>query len=241
MDDRRFDVRNSQGGAYAASQAGRATGISADAHRVLRNTYTLLAFTLLFSAVMAGVSMAIEMSRGVSLMCSLGALALIWLVLPRTANSSAGIGVVFAFTGLLGLSLGPILNHYLAMSNGGAVVMQALGGTAVVFLGLSGYVLTTKKDFSFMGGMLMAGLLVVVIAAVGSLVAGLFGVDVSMFSLAISAAIVLLMSGFILYDTSRIVHGGETNYILATTGLYLNIYNLFVSLLHILGAFNGDD
>ncbi|WP_148864857.1 Bax inhibitor-1/YccA family protein [Marinobacter fonticola] len=241
MDDRRFDVRNSQGGAYAASQAGHTTGISADAHRVLRNTYTLLAMTLLFSAVMAGVSMTIEMGRGVSLMCSLGALALVWLVLPRTANSSAGIGVVFAFTGLLGLSLGPILNHYLAMANGGAIVMQALGGTAVVFLGLSGYVLTTKKDFSFMGGMLMAGLLVVVIAAVGSLVAGLFGVDVSAFSLAISAAIVLLMSGFILYDTSRIVNGGETNYIMATTGLYLSIYNLFVSLLHLLGAFGGDD
>ncbi|WP_111496083.1 MULTISPECIES: Bax inhibitor-1/YccA family protein [Marinobacter] len=240
MDDRRFQVRNGQGSAYAPSQAGRATQIDADAQKVLRNTYSLLAMTLLFSAVMAGVSMAIGLGRGASLVCSLGALALVWLVLPRTANSSAGIGVVFAFTGLLGLGLGPVLNHYLALSNGGAIIMQALGGTAVVFMTLSAYVLTTKKDFSFMGGMLMAGLVVVVVAAIGSMVAGMFGVDVGAFSLAISAAIVLLMSGFILYDTSRIVNGGETNYIIATTGLYLNIYNLFVSLLHIIGAFNDD-
>jgi modulator of FtsH protease len=241
MDNRRFQARNGQGSAYAPGQAGHVTGISTDAMKVLRNTYTLLAMTLLFSAAMAGVSMAIEMSRGVSLMCSLGALALVWLVLPRTANSSAGIGVVFAFTGLLGLSLGPILNYYLATSNGASVVMQALGGTAGVFLALSGYVLTTKKDFSFLGGMLFAGLMVVIIGAVGAMVAGMFGVDVSAFQLAISAAIVLLMSGFILFDTSRIINGGETNYILATTGLYLSIYNLFVALLHLLGVFGGDD
>lgn len=236
MENRQYSVRESQAG-YAAT----GTGISAQATKVLRNTYTLLAMTLLFSAVMAGVSMNIGLSRGASLGCSLGALALVWLVLPRTANSSAGIGVVFAFTGLLGLSLGPILNMYLALPNGSAVVMQALGGTAFVFLGLSGYVLTTKKDFSFMRGMLVAGLIVVLVAALGSLVASMFGYAMSAFSLAISAAIVLLMSGFILYDTSRIVHGGETNYIIATTALYLNIYNLFVSLLHILGALNGDD
>ena len=139
---------------------------------------------------------------------SLGALALVWLVLPRTANSAAGIGVVFAFTGLLGLGLGPILMHYLQMANGGQIVMQALGGTAVVFLGLSAYALTTKKDFSFMRGMLVAGLMVVIVAAIGTFVAGMFGVEVTAISLALSAAIVFLMSGFILYDTSRIVNGG---------------------------------
>ncbi|MEQ5833869.1 Bax inhibitor-1/YccA family protein [Marinobacter sp. R17] len=240
MDDRRFQVRNGQG-AYAQSHTGSATtGIDANAMKVLRNTYSLLSMTLLFSAIMAGVSMSIGLGQGASLICSLGALALVWLVLPRTANSSAGIAVVFAFTGLLGLGLGPLLNHYLAMSNGSAIIMQALGGTAIVFMTLSAYVLTTKKDFSFMGGMLMAGLVVVLVAALGSLVAGMFGVDVAAFSLAISAAIVLLMSGFILFDTSRIIHGGETNYIMATTALYLNIYNLFVSLLHILGALNDD-
>lgn len=238
MEDRRFSVQQSQG-SYAARGAAGA-GISAEATKVLRNTYTLLAMTLLFSAVMAGVSMAAGLGRGASLICSLGALALVWLVLPRTANSSAGIGVVFAFTGLLGLSLGPLLNHYLQLANGGQVVMQALGGTAVVFLALSGYVLTTKKDFSFLGGMLFAGLMVVIVAAIGAMVAGMFGVAISAFSLALSAAIVLLMSGFILFDTSRIVNGGETNYIMATTALYLNIYNLFTALLHLLGAFSDD-
>lgn len=240
MDNRQYSVQQNRGGIQVAK--GSATGtISAETAKVLRNTYTLLAMTLLFSAVMAAVSMSIGLSRGASLVCSLGALALVWFVLPRTANSSAGIAVVFAFTGLLGLSLGPIMMHYLQFSNGGQIVTQALGGTAVVFLGLSGYVLTTKKDFSFMRGMLVAGMMVVIVGMVGALVASLFGVEVTAFSLALSAAVVFLMSGFILYDTSRIVNGGETNYIMATTGLYLSIYNLFVSLMHLLGAFSGND
>jgi modulator of FtsH protease len=238
MENRQYNVQQNRGTSIARGSATAA--ISPEATKVLRNTYSLLAMTLLFSAVMAAVSMSIDMSRGMSLGASLGALALIWFVLPRTANSSAGIAVVFAFTGLLGLSLGPILSMYLAMSNGTQIVMQALGGTGIVFFALSGYVLTTKKDFSFMRGMLVAGLVVVIVAAIGAMVAGMFGVDVSGFSLALSAAIVFLMSGFILYDTSRIVNGGETNYILATTGLYLNIYNLFVSLLHLIGAFSNE-
>ena len=220
--------------------ASQGVGISAEAHKVLRNTYSLLAMTLLFSAIMAGVSMAIELSRGASLVCSLVALGLIWFVIPRTANSTAGIGVVFAITGLLGLSLGPLLMHYLSVSNGGSIVMQALGGTAIVFFSLSAYVLTTKKDFSFLGGMLFAGFIVVIVGFIGALIAGWMGYNVSGFSLALSAAIVLLMSGFILFDTSRIVNGGETNYILATVGLYLSIYNLFTSLLHLIGAFSDD-
>ncbi|WP_150913425.1 Bax inhibitor-1/YccA family protein [Marinobacter halotolerans] len=238
MENRQYNVQQNRGTSIARGSATAA--ISPEATKVLRNTYSLLAMTLLFSAVMAAVSMSINMGRGASLGCSLGALALIWFVLPRTANSSAGIAVVFAFTGLLGLSLGPILSMYLAMSNGTQIVMQALGGTGIVFFALSGYVLTTKKDFSFMRGMLVAGLVVVIVAAIGAMVAGMFGVDISGFSLALSAAIVFLMSGFILYDTSRIVNGGETNYILATTGLYLNIYNLFVSLLHLIGAFSNE-
>lgn len=237
MENRRFNVNQSQG-SYAATRAGSGTEISTEARKVLKNTYMLLAMTLVFSAVMAGVAMALNLSHGVGLVCSLGALALIWLVLPRTANSPAGIGVVFAFTGLLGLSLGPLLSHYLAFSNGATIVMQALGGTALVFFALSGYVLTTKKDFSFMRSFLVAGLVVVIVAMLGGLVASLFGFDISMFSLALSAAIVLLMSGFMLYDTSRIVNGGETNYVMATVGLYLSIYNMFTALLHLLGAFN---
>lgn len=224
---------------YTDSRQGAAR--SDEVSKLLRNTYMLLGMTLLFSSLTAGLSMALNLGHGIGLMCSIAALVLVWFVLPKTANSSTGLLVVFAFTGLLGAALGPMLNHYLAMPNGSSVVMQALGGTALVFFGLSGYVLTTGKDFSFMGGFLMTGLMVVIFAAVGVMIAGFFGVNISGIHLAISGAVVLLMSGFILYDTSRIINGGETNYIYATTALYLDIYNLFTSLLHILGAVNGDD
>lgn len=213
---------------------------SVDTHKVLRNTYMLLAMTLAFSAVAAGLSMAIGIGPGASLIMSLSALAIVWFVLPRVANSAAGLPVVFLFTGLLGASLGPILNRYLATSSGTEIVMQALGGTAIIFFTLSAYVTSTKKDFTFMGGFLATGLILAIVASVGVLIASLFGVDVSMASLAISGVVVLLMSGFILYDTSSIIRGEQTNYIMATVGLYLNIYNLFTSLLHILGALNDD-
>lgn len=204
-------------------------------NKVLRNTYMLLSMTLAFSAVMAGISMMLNVPYGASLACSIISLLIIWFVIPRTANSEKGIIAVFAFTGLLGFGLGPILNAYLNLANGSAIIMQALGGTAVVFLSLSAYALTTKKDFSFLGGFLMVGVIVVLIA----MIANMF-FQVPMVSLAVSAGIVFLMSGFILYDTSRIINGGETNYIMATTSLYLSIYNIFTSLLHLLGAF-GDD
>ncbi|WP_370978659.1 Bax inhibitor-1 family protein [Agaribacterium sp. ZY112] len=214
----------------------------ANVAKVLRNTYTLLAMTLAASAAAAGVAMAADVGRGVGMICSLAALGIVWFVLPRTANSSKGIFVVFAFTILLGVGLGPTLNYYIAAySNGSALIMQSLGLTALVFFGLSGYVLTTGKDFSFMGGFLMTGLIIAVVAMLGLMVAGLFGIHVPAMSLALSAMVALLMSGFILFDTSRIVNGGETNYIMATTALYLNIYNLFTSLLHILGVMGGDD
>ena len=224
---------------YAAENY-REVEVSTDSSKVLRNTYALLAMTLLFSSVTAGISMAAGIGHGLGLVFSLGALALVWLVLPRTANSAAGIGVVFAFTGLLGAALGPMLNHYLALSNGGSIVMQALGGTALVFFSLSAYVLTTKKDFSFMGGFLMTGLIVAVVSMLALFGASFFGIHLPGVHLALSAMIVLLMSGFILFDTSRIVNGGETNYLMATTSLYLNIYNLFTSLLHILGVMNDE-
>lgn len=212
---------------------------SAATQKVLRNTYMLLSMTLAFSAITAGISMSMNMGHGMAMIMSIAALALVWFVLPRTANSAMGLPVVFLFTGLLGAALGPMLNRYLAMPNGSEMVMQALGGTALIFFSLSAYVLTTKKDFSFMGGFLFAGLMVVIVGAVGAMIASyFFGVDVSLFSLALSGAIVLLMSGLILFDTSRIINGGETNYIMATVGLYLNIYNLFTSLLHIIGATN---
>ena len=200
-------------------------------NKVLKNTYLLLSMTLLFSAVTAVGAMAIGLGRGASLGLLIGAMLMLFFVLPRTQNSASGLLVVFAITGMLGASIGPTLNYYLAMSNGPALVAQAMGGTAIVFFALSGYALTSRKDFSFMGGFLMVGMIVVLLA----LVANLF-FAVPAVSLALSAAIILLMSGFILYDTSRIVLGGETNYIRATIGLYITIFNLFTSMLHLLGV-----
>ncbi|NOY71604.1 MAG: Bax inhibitor-1/YccA family protein [Gammaproteobacteria bacterium] len=205
-------------------------------NKVLRNTYTLLAVTLLFSAMMAGVSMYLQVGGFVPMACSIGAIVIIWFVLPRFANSAAGLGIVFLITGLLGFGVGPLINAYMGLANGGSIVMTALGGTAAIFLALSGYALTTKRDFSWMGGMLVAGFVVVLIAALANIF-----FQMPALSLTISAVVIMIMSGFILYDTSRIIHGGETNYIMATVGMYLSIYNIFVSLLSLLGAFSSDD
>ena len=205
-------------------------------NKVLRNTYALLSMTLLFSAAMAGVSVLMQPPPMTSLITFGGALLLLWLVLPRFANSSAGVGIVFAVTGLLGFGLGPMLINYLALTNGPQLIGTALGGTGVIFLGLSGYVLTTRKDFSFMGGFLIVGFLVVLMAALANIF-----FTIPALSLAISSAVILIMSGFILYDTSRIINGGQTNYVLATISLYINILNIFVHLLHLLGALSGRD
>jgi len=203
-------------------------------NKVLRNTYMLLAMTLAFSAVCAGITMAVGISPIMSLVMTIGAFITLFVV-QKKADSASGIYWVFLFTGLMGGSLGYTLNFYLGVAGPG-LIMEALGATALVFFALSGYALTTKKDFSFMGGFLVVGLVVVIVAAIANL---FFAVPAV--SLAISAAIVFIMSGFILFDTSRIVNGGETNYIRATVSLYLNIYNLFTSMLHLLGAFGGDD
>lgn len=208
---------------------------SYETSKVLRNTYALLAMTLLFSAVTAGISMAINMPQGAAMICSFAALGLIWFVLPRTAHSSAGILVVFGFTGLLGAGLGPMLNHYLATEAGSAIVMQALGGTAFIFLGLSGYALVSRKDFSFMTGFLMTGILVAFVAGIANIFLQIPGLH-----LAVSSMFLLLSSGIILWQTSRIVHGGETNYINATATLYVSLYNVFVSLLSLLGMSSSD-
>lgn len=212
------------------------TSISSyETSKVLRNTYALLAMTLLFSAFTAGISMAVGMPHGASLICSFAALGLIWFVLPRTANSSTGIFVVFGFTGLLGAGLGPMLNYYLATESGSAIVMQALGGTAFIFLGLSGYALVSRKDFSFMTGFLMTGIMVAFIAGIANIFFQIQGLH-----LAVSAMFLVLSSGLILWQTSRIIHGGETNYIMATASLYISLYNVFVSLLSLLGATSND-
>lgn len=208
-------------------------------HKVLRNTYMLLSMTLLFSAAMAGVAIAVE-APYMGFIPLLVAFGLIFAI-HKMQNSPWSLVLVFAFTGILGFSLGPLIGYALQTANGVQTVFTARGLTGMIFLSLSGYTLVTKKDFSFMSGFLMTGLWVVIGCIVLALVGGLFGLHISGLSLAISAAIVLLMSGFILYDTSRILHGGETNYVLATVSMYLNIYNLFTSLLHLLTFFSGDD
>lgn len=204
-------------------------------NKVLKNTYMLLSMTLLFSALTAGIAMAINLPHGAALVLSLIGFGLLFVV-HKTADSGKGIIAVFAFTGVMGASIGPMLNYYMAMPNGPSLVMQALAGTAVVFFGLSGYALTTRKDFSFMGGFLIVGLLVAVVASIANIFLG-----IPALSLTISSAIVFIMSGLILFDTSRIINGGETNYIRATVSLYLSIYNLFIHLLHLLTALSGDD
>ncbi len=210
------------------------TGVLAT-NKLLRNTYMLLSMTLLFSALTATASVFMQMPPITYLLSLGGAMLLMWLALPRTANSSAGLAVVFAITGLMGFGLGPILNNYLSLANGPQIIATALGGTGVIFLGLSGYALTTRRDFSFLGGFLFVGLLVVL----GAALLNIF-LAIPAMSLALSAAIVMLMSGFILYDTSRMVNGGVDNYIVATVQLYVNIFNLFISLLHLLGFASND-
>ncbi len=205
-------------------------------NRLIRNTYSLLALTLLFSGLTAGLSLLLAVPPMAHLLCLGGALALIWFALPKAARSGHGLWVVFAITGLLGFGLGPILSVYLALPNGSSIVMTALGGTGVIFLALSGYALTSRRNFSFLGGFLFTGLVVALVA----ILANIF-LQLPVLSLVISAVVILIMSGFILFDTSRMINGGETNYILATVSLYLSIFNIFIHLLHLLGFARGDD
>ncbi len=203
-------------------------------NKLIRNTYTLLSMTLIFSGVTAFIGLAMGASFGIALGANLVATGLLWFVLPKVANSASGIPVIFGITGLLGFGLGPLIGYYLAMDP--SIVMTALGGTGAIFLGLSGYALTSRKDFSFMGGFLMVGLIVVI----GASLLNIF-FQIPALSLAISSAVVMIMSGLILYQTSAMINGGETNYIMATAGLFLSILNLFQALLHLLGIFGGDD
>jgi len=204
-------------------------------NKVIRNTYILLSLTLLFSAVTAGIAMATNMPHPGLVITLVAYFGLLFLT-HKLRNSVWGIASIFALTGFLGLTLGPIISAYLTMfSNGAELVMMAMGGTGVIFLGLSGYALTSRKDFSFMGGFLAVGILVAFLAGIAA-----YAFDMAGLSLAVSSMFILLMGGLILYETSRIIHGGETNYIMATVTLYVSIYNLFLSLLHLLAAFSGE-
>ncbi|PAR56269.1 BAX inhibitor protein [Vibrio metoecus] len=206
-----------------------------ETNKVLKNTYFLLSMTLVTSAIAAMATMAIGISPIVALVMQLAAIGVLFFVMPKAINSSSGVVWTFVFTGLMGGALGPMLNFYAAMPNGSIVIAQALGLTGMVFLGLSAYTITSKKDFSFMRNFLFAGLIIVIVSSLINIF-----VRSSVAHLAISSASALLFSGFILFDTSRIVRGEETNYISATISMYLNILNLFTSLLSILGIMNDD-
>jgi len=215
---------------YQNQSVARPSGSVISTNKVLRNTYALLALTLMFSALTAGISIVMNLPHPGLILTLVGYFGLLFLT-TKFRNSALGLVFVFALTGFMGLTLGPIVNAYLNTAGGSQIVMTALGGTGVIFLGLSGYALTTRKDFSFMAGFLVVGILVAFLAGIGAAVFHLPAL-----SLGVSAMFILLMSGVILYETSQIIHGGETNYIMATVSLYVAIYNLFLSLLQILGA-----
>ena len=204
-------------------------------NKVIRNTYMLLSMTLLFAAATAAVSLAMNLPHPGLIITLVGYFGLLFAT-AKLRNSGWGLVSVFVLTGFMGYTLGPIIGHYLSLANGTQTVTMAMAGTAAIFLGLSGYALTTKKDFSFMGGFLMVGILVAFLAGLGAIF-----FEIPALSLTVSAAFVLLMSGLILYETSNIIHGGETNYVLATVTLFVSIFNLFTSLLHLLGFMNSSD
>ena len=218
----------------AAGTGGAVSALPGDVTRVLRNTYALLSLTLLFSAAVAAISVAWALPAPGVLLTLAGYFGLLFAVY-KLRDRAAGVGAVFALTGFMGYTLGPLLTKTLALPGGGQVIALALAATGATFLALSAYVLTTRRDFGFMGGMLFAGMVVAILA-------GLAAVFFQMpaLGLAVSAAVALLSAGLILFETSRIVNGGETNYVLATVGLYVSVFNLFTSLLTLLG-FGGSD
>ena len=213
---------------------GRSQSAAMSTNKVVRNTYMLLSMTLAFAALTAGVTMSLNLPSPGFIITLVGYFGLLFLT-TKFRDSAAGLGFVFALTGFMGYTLGPILNAYLSLPNGSQTVMMAMGGTAAIFLGLSAYVMTTRKNFSYMGGFLAVGILVAFLAGIGA-----FFFELPGLSLAVSAMFVLLMSGLILYQTSEIIHGGETNYIMATVTLFVAIFNLFTSLLQLLGFANSD-
>lgn len=221
--------------AYAPQTIARTETSTVTTNKVLRNTYLLLSLTLLFSAMTAGISMSLNLPHPGLIITLVGYFGLLFLTY-KFKNSALGLVMVFALTGFMGITLGPIVNAYLGLANGGQLVMSALGATGISFVALSAYALTSRRDFSYMGGFLMVGIIVAFLAGLGA-----YFFEMPTLALAVSAMFVLLMAGLILFETSNIIHGGETNYILATVSLYVSIYNLFTSLLHLFGAFGGDE
>jgi modulator of FtsH protease len=209
--------------------------LTADAGRVLRNTYALLAMTLLFSAGAAAASAAWRLPAPGMFLTLAGNLGLLYAI-HRQRNSALALPAVFALTGFMGYTLGPLLSQVLAIPGGTQVVALAFSATAVTFLALSGFALLTRRDFGFLGGFLFAGMIVALVAALAAAF-----LELATLAIVVSAAVTVLSAGLILYETSRIVNGGETNYVLATVSLYVSIFNLFVSLLHLLGLGGSDE
>jgi modulator of FtsH protease len=202
---------------------------------VLRNTYLLLSLTLLFSAATSGLAMAFNTPPLNPFITLIGYFGLLFAT-QRVRNSGWGIVLVFALTGFMGYTLGPILNMYIRQfANGSELVMMALGSTGLTFLVLSGYALTTRKDFSFLRSFLFVGLIIGFIASIATLF-----LHVPMLNVVVSGLFVIISSGMILFQTSEIIHGGETNYIMATITLYVSLYNLFLSLLNLFAMFSGN-
>lgn len=204
-------------------------------NQVLRKTYFLLSLTLIFSAFTAFAAMAGFLPMPNPIFTLIGMFGLMFLA-RALSDSKWGLFAVFAFTGFMGYALAPLLLMYLHLyTNGGALIMTALGGTGAIFLALSLYTLISRKDFSYMGGLLFVAISAAFIASVVSMF-----FNIPIFSVLISCAFVLISSGLILFQTSQIIHGGERNYIMATISLYVSLFNLFVSLLNILGFLGGN-
>jgi len=231
MEDKRFGVQNNQATYSSAGETARA-GISDDAMKVLRSTYMLLGMTLAFSALTAFLNMG--GSHPGFLITIVGYIGLLFATY-KLKNSVWGIVTTFALTGFMGYTLGPIIGAFVA-AGASQIVAQALTLTAVAFVGLSATAIITKKDFSFLSSFLTAGAFVLI----GAMLLAFF-MESSVLHLAVSAGFTIFASIMILFETSQIIKGGERNYIIATVGLYVSIYNLFVSLLHLLAAFSGED
>ena len=211
------------------------TVVAPDSAKVLRNTYMLLAMTLLFSGAVAGVSMAFNWPHPGIIITLVGYFGLLFLV-EKTKNSAMGLLSVFALTGFMGLTLGPIVSHYAKLPGGDQMIMMAMGTTGLIFVAMSGWVLSTGKELSGWGKSLTAGILIAFVLSLGNIF-----FQIPALALAVSAMFIMLMTGLIAYQTSAIIHGGETNYISATVTLFVSIYNLFLSLLQIFGIMGSDD
>ena len=221
--------------AYRRAAAQSGWGSSIASHKVLRNTYALLSLTLLFSAGTAALGVALRLPEPGMLVTLAGYFGLLFLI-HKVQDSGWAIPAVFALTGFMGYTLGPVLSMHLALPGGAQSIALALGATGATFLALSGWVLATKRDFSFMGGFLFAGMVVALLAGLGAVF-----FELPALGLAVSAMVALLSAGLILFETSRIVNGGETNYVMATVSLFVSLFNLFTSLLSLFGWSGGKD